>query len=138
MPWRWWRCDALDKLRPALYDVVQRLVSGDGRLRRTNHLTLTDKQGEMLRAWAHGQRVEHRLRVRASIIWELACGAVEAAVAETLQVSVKTVRKWRSRFVGSGLDGLHDRPRSGAPPKFEVAQRCEVIATACDEPLWKA
>lgn len=51
-----------------------------------------------------------------------------------MNVSSKTVRKWRDRFIQSGVQGLNDAPRSGAPATFEVTQRCEVIAIACDKP----
>ncbi len=85
-------------------------------------------------AWANGQRAEHRLHLRASIILQLADGATAASVAEDLEVSVKTVKKWRTRFRAAGPEGLHDEPRSGRPPIFSVSQRYEVIALACDTP----
>ncbi|WP_425429493.1 helix-turn-helix domain-containing protein [Desulfoscipio geothermicus] len=53
-----------------------------------------------------------------------------------METSTKTVRKWRNRFSQSGIDGLHDLPRPGAPIKFDVCQRCEVIAIACDKPKY--
>ncbi len=55
-------------------------------------------------------------------------------MAQNLQVTTKTLRKWKHRFMEQGMDGLHDLPRTGAPPKFPVEQRCEVIAMACDKP----
>jgi transposase len=59
---------------------------------------------------------------------------MDSQVAREVSTTTKTVRKWRSRFVQSGIDGLYDLPRSGAPTKFQVGQRCEVIAIACDAP----
>jgi len=58
----------------------------------------------------------------------------ENQVARELGTTVKTVRKWRNRYIKHGLKGLEDLPRSGAPAKFDVCQRCEVIAIACDQP----
>lgn len=84
--------------------------------------------------WANGQRVEHRLHLRAWIILKLADGATAAEVAADLEISLKTVKKWRSRFRSKGPEGLCDASRSGRPSKFSVYQRCEVIALACDEP----
>ena len=103
-------------------------------MRRPAGLEVTAEQGEQLRAWANGQRVEHRLHVRASIILQLADGGTVASVAEDLDVSVKTVKKWRARFRAAGAEGLHDDARSGRPPIFSVSQRYEVIALACDTP----
>jgi transposase len=103
-------------------------------MRKSERLETTDEQRQKLLTWANGQRVEHRLHVRASIIWQLVEGATVGRVAEVLAVSVKTVKKWRARFKAKGLEGLHDEARSGRPPVFSVAQRYEVIALACDTP----
>lgn len=89
-----------------------------------------------LERWVRGQRVEYRLRLRATIVWQrLVDGQPAAAVADRLQVNVKTVNKWCGRYLAEGSAGLHDRERSGAPSRFTVGQRCEVIAIACDEPV---
>ena len=53
---------------------------------------------------------------RARIV--LACaevGATNAGVARQLRVSRPSVTTWRQRFLEHRLDGLVDRPRSGAP-----------------------
>lgn len=85
--------------------------------------------------WACGQKIEHRLKFRATIIWKLQHeGQSVQEVAVNLRTSTKTVRKWRDRFAKSGSDGLLDAPRSGAPCKFHVTQRCELLAIACDKP----
>ena len=92
-------------------------------------------QRETIRSWRFGSKVEHRLRIRASIIWGLYHHRSSVDVVATrVGVTPRTVRKWRRRFVEEGFDGLHDRPRSGAPCRFSVEQRCEVIALACDNP----
>ena len=86
--------------------------------------------------WMRGQRIEHRLRLRATIIWQLFVdGQSAAAVAGALQVTVKTVHKWRRRYLAEGMKGLRDRPRCGAPGRFTVGQRCEVLGIACDAPV---
>lgn len=96
---------------------------------------LDPKQQEALQKILRSGKAEVRLQFRASIIWQLAVEQKkEAQVAEELKTSTKTVRKWRNRFIQSGIEGLHDLPRSGAPTKFSISQRCEVIAIACDEP----
>jgi transposase len=57
-----------------------------------------------------------RLAERARVI--LACAdsaAGNSGVAGELGLSVETVRKWRSRFAGHGVDGLADGARPGRP-----------------------
>lgn len=58
----------------------------------------------------------------------------EQQVAQEWRTTVKTVRKWRDRFAEAGADGLFDAPRSGAPSRFTITQRCQLISIACDEP----
>ncbi len=96
---------------------------------------LTREQRRDLQQILRSHKVEQRLFLRASIVWQLfEENRSEACVAKNLQITTKTVRKWKHRFMEKGMDGLHDLPRSGAPPKFPVEQRCEVIAIACDKP----
>lgn len=96
---------------------------------------LTTQQKNSLYHWKQGQCIEYRLRFRATIVWGLYHHHKSISqVAEENQTTTKTVRKWRDRFETRDLSGLFDRPRSGAPRKFSVEQRCEVIALACDRP----
>ena len=97
-------------------------------------LTLSAEDVARLRPLVFGQKVERRLWLRASIIWHLAEGMAQQEVAELLGVHLRTVGKWRTRFSTQGVSGLHDLPRAGAPSKYTAAQRCEVLAIACDEP----
>lgn len=96
---------------------------------------LSRREQNTLHHWKNGQRIEYRMKLRATIIWQLAHeNKSERQVAKTLGISVKTVKKWRDRFIENRLGGLYDLHRSGAPGKFNVQQRCEVIAIACDKP----
>jgi transposase len=45
---------------------------------------------------------------------------------------VRTVTKWRQRFLDRGLDGLADEPRPGAPRKMTDEQIEEVIVTTLE------
>ena len=88
-----------------------------------------------LAAYVRGQRVEHRLHLRARMVWDcLIERHSEAEVAEALRVTAKTVRKWCKRFLAEGMEGLSDQPRAGAPVQFAAEQRCEVLAIACANP----
>lgn len=109
---------------------------GRGRRDRLTPTRLAgDGQQRELARWVRGQRVEHRLRVRATIVWQVVVdGQTVGAAAHSIGVSTKTVRKWRDRYLALGTEGLHDRRRSGAPGRFTVGQRCELLAIACDDP----
>jgi transposase len=52
--------------------------------------------------------------------------------ARRAQVSVRSVERWRARFVDRRLAGLEDRPRPGHKPTFGALARMETIALACE------
>lgn len=95
---------------------------------------ITEEQRKKLNKIVNSPKSEQQQVLRATIILLLANGMSEKQVAKKLGKNTKTVRKWRNRFIQKGEDGLIDLPRSGAPRKSTVVQRCEVIAIACDDP----
>lgn len=78
-------------------------------------LILTDDERSQLERWARRPKTSQRLALRARIV--LACGEGESNtdVADSLDVSMPTVGKWRKRFLKTRLDGLLDEPRPGTP-----------------------
>ena len=69
---------------------------------------------------------------RARVILACAdCGSAHKA-ALAAGVSESTTRRWRERFLRSGLRGLVDRPRRGHKPRIDSVARLQIIATACD------
>ena len=60
----------------------------------------------------------------------LACleGKEIQQVAREVGASMPTVSKWRRRFSKEGVQGLHDRPRSGKPAIYDAAFRGRVLA----------
>jgi len=81
-----------------------------------------------------GAKTAHRDRLRAQIVLAAARGRDNARIAADLRISVDTVRKWRGRFAGRGLDGLADLPRSGRPRRISELARAAVVALACQLP----
>ncbi len=71
-----------------------------------------------------------RLVNRARIIQLAVQGVTVPAIAQELEVSEKTARRWITRFNQEGLDGLDDAPRSGRPPTYSEDARSQVIAKA--------
>lgn len=82
------------------------------------------------------QRVRpYREVLRAKIILALDQDPCVVAVAKRLDVDVKTVRRWRDRFVEEGcIEALNDEPRSGKPPRIGLLTRCELLSMACASP----
>jgi transposase len=81
-----------------------------------------------------GTKTAYRDRLRAQIVLAAARGRDNARIAADLQVTVDTVRKWRGRFAGRGLDGLADLPRCGRPRRISELTRAAVVALACQLP----
>ena len=81
-----------------------------------------------------GAKTAHRDRLRAQIVLAAARGRDNARIAADLRITVDTVRKWRGRFAGRGLDGLADLPRCGRPRRISELTRAAVVALACQLP----
>jgi transposase len=94
----------------------------------------TRLEGFVLLLRVRGAKTAHRDRLRAQIVLAAARGRDNAQIAADLRVSVDTVRKWRGRFAGRGLDGLADLPRSGRPRRISELTRAAVVALACQLP----
>jgi transposase len=72
---------------------------------------------------------------RAQILLKSDAGLTERAIAVHVGCSDRTVAEVRKRFCqGDRKRALFEAPRSGAPPKFSVAQRQQVVALACSNP----
>jgi len=97
-------------------------------------IVLTAAEDRALAARVASGRTEYRDWLRAQIVLEAAHGASNAAIAESLNVCVDTVRAWRRRFAVDRIKGLRDRPRSGRPRVHGPAVRAEVVAMACALP----
>ncbi len=56
-------------------------------------------------------------------------------IAEEVGLSLSTVQRVRRQFVQKGLEAtLTEKPRTGAPRKFEERDRAKITALACSEP----
>jgi transposase len=51
-----------------------------------------------------------------------------------VRMSRAAVNKWRQRFRKDGIDGLHDKPRSGKPPIIKAEDKARVIELATSSP----
>jgi len=90
-------------------------------------VVLTDEERSQLVAWSRRAKSANALAVRSRIVLAAGEGLNNTAIAQKLDIDVKSARKWRSRFVAQRLDGLLDEPRPGRPRTVEDEQVEAVI-----------
>ena len=78
-------------------------------------IEVTDDEQNELERFVRRSRTNRHLALRAKLVLASSSGSSDRAVAEKYRVNPKTVAKWRKRFAESGVDGLFDEPRPGAP-----------------------
>ncbi len=76
-----------------------------------------DERAELERV-ASLQKAPYREVQRAKLILYAADGSSNAEIARRLDMSAKSVGRWRRRFCGQRLDGLQDSERAGRPRRF--------------------
>lgn len=75
-----------------------------------------------------------RVQTRARILDLLHRKRHPEEVAATLDVSLQTVFNVKRRYLEKGFDSaLHDKPRSGKPPRILGDARAKITALACSE-----
>ena len=102
--------------------------------RPVSELTLTTDERTALERWVRRGKTSQSLAQRARIVLACAEGKTNTAVADLVGVTRLTVGKWRSRFQERRLDGLLDRPRSGAPRTVSDADVERVLARTLETP----
>ena len=76
-----------------------------------------------------------RLRTRAQmILLAVEKHLTAAAIGEIVRESEATVRRWMKRYLAEGVEGLQDRPRSGAPTKVTDAYRERLLHVVRQRP----
>lgn len=71
---------------------------------------------------------------RALGLLELDRGQSYTAVSKVVKVTIPTLSGWAAKYQESGLEVLHDQPRSGRPIEIAGDQRAKITALACSEP----
>ena len=76
-----------------------------------------------------------RKLTRAHILLRADEDATDAAIAEALHVSIRTVERTRQKFVEGNLAfALSERPRPGAKRKLDAKGEAHLVALACSTP----
>lgn len=102
--------------------------------RKAKKIVLSDSDKIELQARANAFSLDHRHVVRAKIILLCVEGITYQEISLKLNVGTSAISKWKSRFISSGLDGLKDKPRKGAPATYSEADKARVIQKACSKP----
>jgi transposase len=82
---------------------------------------------EKLNMIARRPKSSQAMAMRARIVLGCGAGMSNSEVARKLHITGATVGKWRERFRKSGLDGLLDEPRVGAPRQITDSQVEDVV-----------
>ena len=100
-------------------------------------IVLTEEQREGLARWSRGRRTSVRLAQRARIVLLAAEDYENQEIAADLDVTKRTVGRWRSRFAKSGLAGIErDLPRGGCgSTKRKELESLIVEKTTQEKPL---
>ena len=87
--------------------------------KRLHVVNLKEEEREELKQYLRKGKSPARSLTRARILLLADEGHDDEEIAETLKVSKSTVSRIRTRYCVSGLDSaLHEKDRSGAPPKI--------------------
>ncbi len=101
--------------------------------RPTATITLSEDEREALERWARRPKTAQALALRCRIVLAAADRRSNQDIAAELGCHPTTVGKWRNRFAGLRLDGLHDEPRPGKPRTVGDADVERVIVKTLEE-----
>lgn len=98
-------------------------------------ISLSCEEGVMqeLERLSRSRTDETRLVERAKIVLACLAGKRNDEVGSELGIQSGTVSRWRKRFAREGLAGLHDRERSGKPPKYHALELKQHIIAKLEE-----
>ena len=110
---------------------------------KATEVNLSEKEQQSLEALIRRHNIGQQIALRARIILLAGQGETNSSIVRQLDVCIRTVQRWRNRWVeGQGIslddlsaeERLQDMPRPGAPPKITADQRCKIEALACEIP----
>ena len=105
----------------------------NGRMKK-QHVQLSEADRAYLEALISKGELRAKVYRRALGLLELDRGESYTAVSKVLKVTIPTLSGWAAKYQESGLEVLHDQPRSGRPIEIAGDQRAKITALACSEP----
>jgi len=104
-------------------------------MRTKIRVKLRSKERELLRRLISRGRERARKITRCRILLLADEGKSDNQIMEALKVARNTIRTVYSRYVQEGLaSAIEEKPRSGAPTKFNGRLNAKITALACSEP----
>ena len=98
-------------------------------------IQLDQETAALLQHWVRSASTQQRLVRRSRIVLLLASGLSQAAAAQQLGVSRRTVALWKQRFLECGPATLrHDRPGRGRPKGRRPAAVTSIMAAMTAPP----
>ena len=98
-------------------------------------VSLKEQERDDLKQYLRKGKSSARSLTRARILLLADEGHDDETIAEALKVSKSTVSRIRTRYCEGGLDfALHEKARSGAPPKIDGRIEAQLTLLACSEP----
>jgi transposase len=96
---------------------------------------LTEAERTELRTLIKKGTAKARKLTRAHILLRADEDATDAAIAQALHMSIRTVERTRQKFVEGNLaTALSERPRPGAKRKLDAKGEAHLVALACSTP----
>ena len=103
-------------------------------MRKATFVRLTPEQRAELTERLEREALNGRRRRHFQILLLADEGRTDQQIATATGAGRSTIERLRDRSSREGLDAaLNDKPRSGAPPKFDGKQQAMIIALACSE-----
>jgi transposase len=101
---------------------------------KKQHVQLSEADRAYLEGLISKGELSAKVYRRALGLLELDRGQSFTAVSKILKVTIPTLSGWAAKYEESGLEVLHDQPRSGRPIEIAGDQRAKITALACSEP----
>ena len=95
---------------------------------------LTEAESREIKRLANSRKEPKGKVQRARIVWLSSQSFKVPSIAESVSLSVQSVRFWIKRFNQNGLSGLEDAPRSGRPAFHTEEDRSRLIALVRSKP----
>ena len=103
--------------------------------KKLHSVKLKDEEREDLNRYLRKGKSSARSLTRARILLLADEGRDDEEITGALKVSKSTVSRIRKRYCEGGLDSaLHEKARSGAPPKIDGRIEAQLTLLACSEP----
>jgi putative transposase len=103
--------------------------------KKIHSVVLKEEEREELRQYLRKGKSSTRSLTRARILLLADEDRNDEEISDALKVSKSTVSRIRKRYCEDGLDfALHEKARSGAPPKIDGRIEAQLTLLACSEP----